>query len=663
VITAGDVDGHVFDAATGADVALAGGDLVMSARFSADGALAITAAQDGVARIYDAQTGALVVALRGHADYLVDAAFDSNATRAITASGDRTARLWDVRTGTTIATLSHPTAVAAAVISPAGDRILTIARDGGRVWDARTTHQVAALGGTTDPVLGGKFLRGGNAIATFTRNAALIWETTRGAPLFTLPPRSPPSRAMTVLQIDAPDLGPDLVDPRRRTSELVELAGGRIAFSRPGHVTIHDLGREQRTPAEIAALIAKRGDWRIVEGSVVPSRDLVERRVDERPIQLDFTEEAISGSTQRPDHEVGIVAGGTALGSRIHQAAVAHAGRARPAEVHRLLAGIPETPAVTHEEMYELAWLRHDLGDHPAAFRAMRIAAADPRWRQTVHRTIVRELALFAAYAEASFDDTVSAIRAAARNMDRVEMLRVLDEVYRDSGDLALEQRALAELAPIARPSLLARVRRRQAHHAFFAGDTRTVRLHGIAALDAAVTPSVDAKVRDEVIDGVVELAARAVRYHEQTRDEGYLRAAHAILKAALVKLPAEDPRRKLVGDSFTQVEQRISGGVMTSGSYRQEHIREAVRSRSARIRRCYERALVVDPTAAGKIMFALTIAGGKSTKVKITSRTLKDPAVATCIADELRTLTFPRALYAGIVEANYPFTFRPIDD
>jgi len=653
VVTAGDVDGHVIDVATGKDVVLDGADLVRSARFSADGNLVITGGHDGVARVHDARTGALITSLRGHTDYLIDASFDATGTRAITASGDRTARLWDLRTGVALGTFAHPSPVLAAEI--AGDRILTVARDGGRVWDARTMHQLAALGGTTEPVVGGKFLRGGTAIATFTAKLALIWETSRGAALFTLPPRPPPSRLVTI-QMEAAVEGGETVDPRKRQAELVAIGDDRVAFARAGRVAIHELGREQRPAATIAELIRTRGDWKLADGGLVPVHDLIERQVADKTVTMDFSEDVVIGAASRPELELVDEPANRAgaVGQILEARAAAAAGKRR--ELRMLVAAIPDLPDVPGRLLYVLAWLRHDLGDDLAAWNTLRAAAIAPGWRAAETRTLARELARFAAAADVPFDDTVAAVRATSK-LASVELLTMLDEIYRETGELVLEQRVLAQLMPLVPRSQLAPLELRQARHALEGGDPRELRRLAVSALGHL--GALDADRRGQLRKDLVDLAARAIRYHDSTKDESYLRAAHRILRVALPAIPDGDPLHDQVAQWLSETERRIAMGVNALGALRQNPVREVMRARHSQFRRCYERSLVADPKLAGSLTLSFAITGQRPGKVTVASSTLADPKVEACITRELAKLTFPRARYAGVMQVTYPFVFQ----
>ena len=70
-------------------------DLVYCCAFSPDGARVVTASEDGKARIWDAETGAVLRTLEGHTNYVLSCAFLHDGLRVVTASLDKTARIWD----------------------------------------------------------------------------------------------------------------------------------------------------------------------------------------------------------------------------------------------------------------------------------------------------------------------------------------------------------------------------------------------------------------------------------------------------------------------------------------------------------------------------------------------------------------------------------------
>jgi WD40 repeat protein len=111
---------------------------VYSAAFSGDGKRIVTAAQDGIARIWNAETGNLMRDLIGHSELLYGASFDHNGKRVVTASADKTARIWDTQTASLLFTLPHDDAVKLARYNSPADKIVTESGGTIRMWDAAT---------------------------------------------------------------------------------------------------------------------------------------------------------------------------------------------------------------------------------------------------------------------------------------------------------------------------------------------------------------------------------------------------------------------------------------------------------------------------------------------------------------------------------------------
>jgi WD domain, G-beta repeat/APAF-1 helical domain len=166
---------------------------VLTAVFSPDGNLLLTASEDDTARLWDAGTGMEIRALRGHKDTVASGAFSPDGTLILTASADNTARLWDATTGTEIRTLrGHHDAVMSGMFSPDGTSILTSSADRTvRLWNVKSGTQIRMLRAYSysgyeeyahfDWVLSAVFSTDGARILTAScdRTAAL-WDATTG---------------------------------------------------------------------------------------------------------------------------------------------------------------------------------------------------------------------------------------------------------------------------------------------------------------------------------------------------------------------------------------------------------------------------------------------------------------------------------------------------
>jgi hypothetical protein len=104
----------------------------------------------------------------------------------------------------------------------------------------------------------------------------------------------------------------------------------------------------------------------------------------------------------------------------------------------------------------------------------------------------------------------------------------------------------------------------------------------------------------------------------------------------------------------------RVSLGRPTTvqGSLDTNLVRRTIRRALPRIRYCYERELVSEPTLAGTVSTRFTIlpdghvAGATASGLK--------PAVASCVATALDSFRFPAVAGGGAVQVGYPFAFSP---
>ena len=105
-----------------------------------DGARVVTASSDRTARIWDAETGAQLLMLKGHTAPVLSCAFSpDDGARVVTASDDGEARIWDAETGATLQTLEeHTDFIRSCAFSPdGGTRVVTASDDRtARIWNS-----------------------------------------------------------------------------------------------------------------------------------------------------------------------------------------------------------------------------------------------------------------------------------------------------------------------------------------------------------------------------------------------------------------------------------------------------------------------------------------------------------------------------------------------
>jgi WD40 repeat protein len=129
---------------------------VVSVSFSSDGARVLTSSRDHDARIWDADTGALLYVLRGHFAVVSDARFSTDGRWVVTA-GPMTAGLWSSSGGSPVYLLrGHEGKLLSASFSPDGRQIATGGADGTvRLWQCTICGGVPDLLALADERLAG----------------------------------------------------------------------------------------------------------------------------------------------------------------------------------------------------------------------------------------------------------------------------------------------------------------------------------------------------------------------------------------------------------------------------------------------------------------------------------------------------------------------------
>ncbi len=198
---------RVWDSATGELLTVLSGvhhlegfaALVRDAAWSPDGTRIADAIFDGIAAVYDAATGEVLVTLTEHEGLVFTVDWSPDGKRLATGDMSNTTRIWDVESGAELMTLMGTqdgiSGVNWVAWSPSGDRILTTHGNpevGGadtsiRIWDTKTGELLSVIYGHTEIIWMGGWSPNEQRIFSVSMDGTVrVWDANSGAEILTL---------------------------------------------------------------------------------------------------------------------------------------------------------------------------------------------------------------------------------------------------------------------------------------------------------------------------------------------------------------------------------------------------------------------------------------------------------------------------------------------
>jgi WD40 repeat protein len=155
-------------------------DALLSAFYSPDGKLILTASVDGTARLWDARSGTELDKL--NVFELSSAEFSSDGRHILTTSKDQNISLWPIMDGHKSVTLRGPEGVINSVeFSKSGRLVVAVSMDStARIWDFTTGQPVGVLRGHQGPVLNADFIDGNHIMTMGEDGTTRWWDVSEG---------------------------------------------------------------------------------------------------------------------------------------------------------------------------------------------------------------------------------------------------------------------------------------------------------------------------------------------------------------------------------------------------------------------------------------------------------------------------------------------------
>jgi WD40 repeat protein len=150
--------------------------------FSPRGNLIATCSLDNTARVWETRNGQLMQVFRGHTDFVRSVAFSPDGKYIATASEDRTTRVWDTNSGETIAYLAQlQAALSDVAFSPVDFQVMTCANDGTiLLWDITSEQLIEIIQTGSGHVGRAAFSLTGKFLFTSSSDEGIaLWDRTR----------------------------------------------------------------------------------------------------------------------------------------------------------------------------------------------------------------------------------------------------------------------------------------------------------------------------------------------------------------------------------------------------------------------------------------------------------------------------------------------------
>ena len=146
----------------------------------------VTSGDDGVARLWDAKTGALVREFPHGRSMITFSTLTDDASRLLTTGDDGYAKVWNVATGELVVSVHVSGNRVWGKIAGKGDLFFTMTMDGeGKGWDAKTGQLRGVVKHGTDVVVGAEISKEGKYAVTCGRDTFVkVWDLEHEAALY-----------------------------------------------------------------------------------------------------------------------------------------------------------------------------------------------------------------------------------------------------------------------------------------------------------------------------------------------------------------------------------------------------------------------------------------------------------------------------------------------
>lgn len=194
------------------------------AELSFDDHLLVTVSEDNTAKVWDVGTGALVVDFKQHTGPVNTAHFNREGTKILTASDDGTAKIFNSKTGQLISNFKDLSeGINDAVFNKLFTQVLTASKNGKvKLWDVKSEKEIFTINAHEGDVFAAVFSPDEKTILSYSKDKQVkVWNAANGSFLFDLKTDIPKDGINYNNEIDLAKFSPD--------GKIIITGGGRTA--------------------------------------------------------------------------------------------------------------------------------------------------------------------------------------------------------------------------------------------------------------------------------------------------------------------------------------------------------------------------------------------------------------------------------------------------